>query len=206
MKRFTQWLAAVLIFGMSSVLYSAPLTYVTTLNGANENPPSGSVGTGSATVIIDTSAHTLQVITSFSALTGATTAAHIHCCIAPPGNAGVATMLPSFSGFPLAVTSGNYNNTFDLTQAGSWNAAYITANGGTPATAEAALANGLAAANAYLNIHTTLSPGGEIRGFLSLAPVSVKDVPTLGEEVLILLAIMLMAVAVSVMRRRGSLH
>ncbi|MCB1879244.1 MAG: CHRD domain-containing protein, partial [Gammaproteobacteria bacterium] len=34
---------------------------------------------------------------------------------------------------------------------------------------EAALSNGLAGGNAYLNIHTTAFPGGEIRG--NLAPV-----------------------------------
>jgi hypothetical protein len=59
---------------------------------------------------------------------------------------------------------------FDLTQATSWNAVFITANGGTTAGAETALLAGLAADQAYLNIHTTNSPGGEIRGFLLVAP------------------------------------
>ena len=50
-----------------------------------------------------------------------------------------------------------------------WNLAFITASGGTPA-AEAALAAGLAADKAYLNIHTTAFPNGEIRGFLVQVP------------------------------------
>jgi hypothetical protein len=58
---------------------------------------------------------------------------------------------------------------FDLTQATSWNPAFVTANGGTTAGAEAALLAGLAADQAYLNIHTTNFGGGEIRGFLVAA-------------------------------------
>jgi hypothetical protein len=82
----------------------------------------------------------------------------------------VATTVPSFPGFPLGVTSGTFDNTFDLTMASSYNPAFITANGGTPASAEAALAASLAAGTAYLNIHTTVVPGGEIRGFLRPVP------------------------------------
>ena len=38
--------------------------------------------------------------------------------------------------------------------------------GGLPASAEAALAAGLAAGESYVNIHNATNPGGEIRGFL----------------------------------------
>jgi len=58
-------------------------------------------------------------------------------------------------------------HTLDLTQASSWNPAFVTANGGTVGGAEAALAAGLNAGHAYLNIHTTMFPGGEISGFLT---------------------------------------
>jgi hypothetical protein len=57
---------------------------------------------------------------------------------------------------------------FDMTQASTWNPAFI--GGGTPATAEAALLAGVAAGEAYLNIHSTFAPGGEIRGFLVPTP------------------------------------
>ena len=63
--------------------------------------------------------------------------------------------------------SGTYSHVFDLTQAGSWNPAFVTASGGTTAGAEAALLAGLAADQAYLNIHTTSFNLGEIRGFLA---------------------------------------
>jgi len=117
-------------------------------------------------VIVDAAANTLEVDVSFSGITSGTTASHIHCCISPPGATGVATTTPTFVGFPLGVTTGVYNNTLDLLDAGSYNPAFITANGGTTASAEAALLAGIAADQAYLNIHSNQFPGGEIRGFL----------------------------------------
>jgi hypothetical protein len=87
------------------------------------------------------------------------------------GNEIVATQVPSFAGFPLGVTSGNYDYTFDMTLASSYNPFYVTANGGTTASAFAALVAGLNAGGAYLNIHTSGHPGGEIRGFLIAAAV-----------------------------------
>jgi hypothetical protein len=71
--------------------------------------------------------------------------------------------------FPLGVTFGTYDNTLAMLQASSYNPAFVTANGGTPATAEAALFSAMAAGESYLNIHTSLFTGGEIRGFLIAA-------------------------------------
>ena len=148
------------------------LQYDAFLSGPNESPPNVSPGTGFAIVDYDNVAHTLLVDVSFSGLLGTTTASHIHAATASPGTgtAGVATTTPTFAGFPLGVTSGSYSNLLDLTLASSYNPAYVTANGGTSASAEAALAAAMAAGEAYLNIHTTVVPGGEIRGFLTLVP------------------------------------
>lgn len=153
----------------TSTLCAAPITFTTSLSGASENPPNGSTGTGYATVVIDSAANTLRVIVEFYGLTGPNTAAHIHCCIAPPGNTGVATATPTFPGFPTGAT-GFYDQTFDTTLASSFRAGYITANGGTPASAQAALFAGIMAGQAYLNVHTAANPGGEIRGFLAPVP------------------------------------
>jgi hypothetical protein len=60
---------------------------------------------------------------------------------------------------------------FDLTMAASYNPAFITASGGTPALAFAALLGGMNDGKTYVNIHTTAFPGGEIRGFLAAAAV-----------------------------------
>jgi hypothetical protein len=142
------------------------------LSGPNEFPANASPGTGFAQVTYDNLAHTLNVNFTFSGLVGTTTASHIHAATLLPGSgtAGVATQTPYFTGFPIGVTSGSYNNTFDLTQSSSWNSAFITANGGTTASAESALSVALFGNMAYLNIHSTVYGGGEIRGFLTLVP------------------------------------
>lgn len=154
---------------------AAPIKYYAALSGAAEDPPVASPGTGEAWVTFDDAANTLRVKVTFSGLLGNVTVSHIHCCTAAPfaGNVGVATQTPTFAGFPAGVTAGSYDNTFDTTLASSFRAAFIADplyGNGTVAGAEAALGAGLAAGKAYLNIHTNLSPGGEIRGFLTPVP------------------------------------
>lgn len=136
------------------------------LSGAGENPPTATSGTGNAVVTWNTATSEMTVNVVFAGLTTGTVASHIHCCAVPPANAMVATTVPTFPGFPLGVTSGTYLHTFDMTDAGSYNPAFVTAHGGTVAGAEAALLAGLLAGQAYLNIHTSMFPGGEIRGVL----------------------------------------
>jgi len=141
--------------------------YKARLSGANENPAVTTSGTGVGVVTFNRDTHELHVKTTFSGLTGTSTASHIHCCTtAPTANAGVATATPTFPGFPADVKDGTYDRVFALTHAASWNAAFVTANGGTPASAEIALANGAAGNHAYLNIHSSFAAGGEIRGNL----------------------------------------
>jgi hypothetical protein len=172
--RKSLWIIALLFAATVAPKARADVTtYQVTLTGPGESPPNASPGTGFAVITIDTSANTLDIVSySFSGLTGPTTASHIQCCTTPPrvGTAGVATQVPSFMGFPTGVTSGSYSMVFDMTQASTWNPFFITANGGTPAGAELALADGAADGEAYVNIHTDTFPGGEIRGFLTPTP------------------------------------
>jgi hypothetical protein len=151
---------------------SAVFEYEATLSGASEPPPTASPGTGFVEVLFNDSAQTLEVKVNFSGLLGTTTASHIHAPTAAPftGNAGVATTVPYFLGFPLGVTFGTYDHVLDLTSASSYNPAFVTANGGTVAGAETALINALNEGRSYLNIHTTMFPGGEIAGYLALVP------------------------------------
>lgn len=132
----------------------------------------GATGTGTATVTFDTTLLTMRVETTFSGTSGTTTAAHIHCCTASPGvgTAGVATQVPTFSGFPLGVTSGSYDQLFDMNLVGSWNASFVTNNGGTTSGAFNVLLNGLQNDRGYLNIHTSTFGGGEIRARLAVVP------------------------------------
>jgi hypothetical protein len=162
---------------------AATLTFIASgpsasgLSPLNENPPHPqSSGTGTALVTWDTVTNLMTVNVVFSGLTTPNTAAHIHCCIDPPGNAGVATTTPTFTGFPGGVTSGTYAHTFDMLNAASYNPAFITLHGGTAASAAAVLLAGMQAGQTYLNIHTSMFTGGEIRGFL-VTPVDLSIKP-----------------------------
>ena len=141
------------------------------MDGPSE-PGGTSTGTGYGTLLYDDVAHTMTLNASFQGLQGNTTASHIHAPTPVPytSTAGVATQTPSFALFPLGVTSGSYSDTYNMTNASTWNPSYQSANGGTPAGAEAAFVAALFANTAYWNIHSSFAPGGEIRGFMRLVP------------------------------------
>jgi hypothetical protein len=156
---------------------------------------SGTVGTGWARATFDTIARTMFVEAEFQDLTGPTTVAHIHCCTAVPetGTVGVATMPGTFPGWPVGVTAGSYQNTFDMTDPASYTSGFLNNfGGGTVDGAFAALLAGLDDGRAYFNVHTQFAPGGEIRGFL-------RAVPEPGA--LVLLGLGLLAVAITLRRR-----
>ena len=108
-----------------------------------DGPQAGtaSPGTGSATLTLDDVALTLNVSLTYSGLTSPTNNAHIHCC-SPPG-VNSAVIIPFVPPFPLGVTSGNMNTTFNIT---------------------AAQVLQVQSGGAYINIHTDQFPAGEIRG------------------------------------------
>jgi len=158
--------------GLAGLSYGATITFGGPLSGANENPAVSTPATGFTTVSLDTVTQMLTIDLTFTGLVAPTTAAHIHCCVTAPGNAGVATTVPAFPGFPIGVTSGTYMGVLDLTQSASYNPAFITANGGTVTSAEAAFITGFENGMTYLNLHTSQNPGGEIRAFLTPEPAS----------------------------------
>jgi hypothetical protein len=123
-------------------------------------------------VTIDDVANTMRVETAFSGLIGTTTVAHIHCCTDAPfdvtDTAIVATTEPTFPGFPTGVTSGTYDEIFDLLAASTYHPNFIAASGGTVTGARERLLEGLEEGTAYLNIHSNIFPRGEIRGFLAI--------------------------------------
>jgi hypothetical protein len=173
---------ALMLTGVFSAAHAAIVSYTADLSGPNESPPNASPGIGTAQVDIDAVAQTMRVRVTFSGLLGTTTASHIHSptAVALTGTAGVATTTPTFVGFPLSVTAGSYDNTLDMTQATSYNPSFVTSSGGTIASAEAALFASIASGNAYLNIHSTVFGGGEIRGFLVPLQATPTDRSTWG--------------------------
>jgi hypothetical protein len=116
------------------------------LTGADEVPPSGSLATGSATVVLSGDQSVITVFGNFSNLQGNANGAHIHGP-APPGmNAGIIFPL---TGFPSAPSGSIPQQSFPITPT--------------------QLAQ-LQAGDHYVNVHSTVFPGGEIRGQLGLAP------------------------------------
>ncbi len=133
------------------------------LSGAQQAP--GNASTGSGSTLLTLSGNLLTVNLSWTGLVGGpVTGAHIHCCIAPGNNTDVAV---PFTGIAFT-TAGTYTNIFDLTNASIYTSAYLAASGGTAAGAEARLIGGLNAGQAYVNVHNTTYPGGEIRANVSV--------------------------------------
>lgn len=121
-----------------------------TINGAQEVPAVTTSATGSGLVVFSADNARIWYRVSYSGLSGALTASHIHL-----GAAGVAggVMLPlTASASPMlgSLTSANFSATGSVTDyAGA--VAAIKA-GGT-----------------YFNLHTAANPGGEIRGQIGAA-------------------------------------
>lgn len=118
------------------------------LSGAEEVPPNGSPATGTGLVTIDTDTNQLDYNITFSGLQGMETAAHIHGFAPPGSNAGVLYTLPPGSPKIGSIT-------------------YTEAQ-------EADLLAGLS----YVNIHSSVFGGGEIRGQIDDAMNCVTPTPT----------------------------
>ncbi|MDX1935313.1 MAG: CHRD domain-containing protein [Capsulimonadales bacterium] len=163
--------AALVLFalaGFATAGHAHTALYRAILSGLNQSPVNTSPAIGNAFITMDLDLITLRVNVAFSGLTGTVTGASLHAPTAVPfdGTAIIATQAPSLTGFPLGVSSGVYDQTFDLTVAESYNPAFITASGGTVSDALNALDNAIENGQAYFSLRTTAFPDGEVRGFL----------------------------------------
>jgi hypothetical protein len=166
MKHVLSVLALAAVAGLAAPAYAQ--TYRAVASGAEESPPNTSPG--DSVLTIELSGSNLMVDMPFEDLKGTTQAAHIHCCTTEAFT-GVAPIALPFKDFPTGVTSGSYSMSIPLYEEASYDPAFLKENGGTVKGAASALVDGIVANEAYVNIHTTAYPNGEIRGFLVAAPI-----------------------------------
>lgn len=142
-------ISSVMLINSNSLALIYPFNQ--SLSGLQEVPPNASPGTGTISGTYDDNTKALNFTVTFSGLLGNTTAAHFHAPAPPGSNAGV---MIGFAGFPAGVNNGAYANNYILTP-----------------VQESHLLNGLV----YVNVHSNLFPGGEIRAQMNLdAPLPVE--------------------------------
>ena len=120
-------------------------SFTATLSGAAERPtPNTSTGTGIGTLTL--SGATVTYDLTYSGLSAAPTAAHVH---GPANSSAAAGVMFAITANGTLGTSGRYTGTQAVT-----------------ASQAADIVNGLT----YFNIHTALNAGGEIRGQITAVP------------------------------------
>jgi hypothetical protein len=156
--------------GTGGTMGGAATTWKAIAVGALETPPNASPGSAVVTLDVGSGNQQIFVDAPFRDLQGSTVDAHIHCCTtsAFSGNAPIAV---PFQGFPTGVKAGTFTGAVPLGAEASYDPAFLNAHGGTPQGAASALLDAIAANEAYVNIHTTAFPNGEVRGWLVSAPV-----------------------------------
>jgi hypothetical protein len=119
------------------------------LSGAQEVPPNGTPGTGFVCLTVNAAAGVLDYVVTYTGLVGVETAAHFHGPAGPGVNAPIIFPLPL--GTPKIGSIGPLT-LFQFAQlsAGQW----------------------------YVNVHTDLYPGGEIRGQITSECGVVPVAPT----------------------------
>ena len=142
MKRFIAPIFGAWVLAINLVMAPAAgaetIIFKTQLKASSEVPPNNSNATGLAEGSFDTATKLFSVTATFSGLSGPCIGAHLHGPGEPGKNAGI--VLP----FNFVLSPIKLSATLNDTQAAD-----------------------LMAGKWYVNIHTQLHPGGEIRGQLT---------------------------------------
>jgi hypothetical protein len=129
-----------------------------TLTGSAQVPPVTPSGKGSASVVINAAGTQVSYTVSYSGLSGALTAAHIH--VAAAGANGPIALPLTVGPSPMF---------------GTLTAANFMPSASAPTFASAL--NAIRTARAYVNLHTALHPDGEIRAQLKSTAPSASPTP-----------------------------
>ena len=151
--------AAVALVGFGAAPASAQqYTLTATLSGAGETPAPG-INTGafgSATVVVDMTARTVTYTVTVFNLPSGVTASHIHA-----GAAGTAG--PVVVNFAPPTTASN-----DFSFTGVVPDTAFALNPAVGIRSADDMFQAILGGNSYVNVHSTVNPGGEIRGQLIL--------------------------------------
>lgn len=130
-----------------------------------------SSGSGTFTATLDTSTNVLIYSVTYTGLTSNVTLGHIHGPFIVGGSANTAGVILNFD--PAATTVLNSGATFVKGSPAGTATGQVTLNASTPITTTVngdSLKKLLLAGRAYVNIHTAINGGGEVRGQISIKP------------------------------------
>jgi hypothetical protein len=161
MKRVLSCTAACAIaLLLSATAASAQVvSMIATLTGGEETPAVLTGAVGTAAVSVDVTNSELSITLSLFNFPTSTTAGHIH--VGPRGVAG-----------PVVIDLGIPRVVGDLAFTLRANAARFTARPEIGIITMTDAIQAIVGGNAYINIHTTQFPAGEIRGQLTVAPAA----------------------------------
>jgi hypothetical protein len=142
-------IAAILgaVLAMASTAYAGDLKFKAELSGAEEVPPVDTEGVGEAKFESDGASVDFEL--KWDDLTGPAFAAHIHCGVTGRNGPVGVTLFASPMG-----TEGEVQGTFSAPDPGN----------GCGWEDLADVIGAMATGGAYVNVHTSFRPGGEIRG------------------------------------------
>ena len=148
-------LAAVFALAFSTQAQAQILTFTAALSGSNEAPPVAATGAGgTATITLNLTAQTLDWVVDVFNLPSGVTAGHIHA--GGPGVAG-----PVVINFTVPTTASN-----DFRFTGTARPADVVPRAAQGVNSWEDLVQAILTGQTYVNVHSQVNPGGEIRGQL----------------------------------------
>ena len=161
MRRVLLMVAAwVFVFGVSAPAQAQRITLTAELSGASETPAPG-ILTGSygfAVVVVDIPAQSVSWVVDVFNMPSGTNNAHIH--VGGPGIAGPTVInIP----FPAGIS-----NDYRLSGSATTATAGLRPDQGLRSWED--VLQSIVGGQTYVNIHSAVNPGGEIRGQLRVAP------------------------------------
>ena len=158
MRRVVVAAAAVIVMGLASPAQAQIIRFTATLHGGNETPAVLTGAFAQATVDVDMGTQTVSWVIDVFNLPSGINNAHFH--VGAPGIAG-----PTIINIPFTASQSN-----DFRLSGSATSANLTPRGDQGIRSWDDAIQAIVGGQTYLNIHTAVNGGGEIRGQVIRVP------------------------------------